>query len=81
MAVDRIKWNMKGFKELRKSRPVMSDLIDRAGDIADASGDGYDVSPFTGKNRARVTVMAVTAESRDDNARNNTLLRNMGRGA
>lgn len=77
----RMKWNNKAFRELRKSRPIMSDLIRRGGAIAAAAGAGYEAIPFTGKNRARVSVITATAEARLDNGRNNTLVRAVNAGS
>lgn len=78
MAVERIKWNMKGFRDLRRSREVMSDLIKRGKVIADSAGAGYEVTPYTGKNRGRVSVITASPEAVLDNATNNTLVRSIG---
>lgn len=75
MSVDKIKWNIEGFKALRKSPEVMSDLIARGNKVADAAGPGFEISPVTGKNRGRVSVRTATAEAREDNARSNSLVR------
>jgi len=80
MTVDKIKWNMSGFRQLRKSREVMSDLIKRGAAIAGASGAGYEASPFTGKNRGRVSVITATPEAIEDNAARNSLVNNLGAG-
>lgn len=75
MAVERIKWHIKGFKALRKSREVTSDLLRRAKAIQATAGEGYMASPFTGRTRGRASVITETEEARADNARNNTLIR------
>lgn len=80
MSVERIKWKMNGFRELRKSREVMADLIKRGDAIVTASGPGYDKSPYTGRNRARVSVTTDTRESEMDNATRNTLINNLNAG-
>lgn len=78
-----MKLNLKGFRRLRQSPPIKRDLERRAGRIADAAGDGYEMSSRTGKTRARASVITETYEAIDDNARRNTLLRSVaaGRGA
>jgi hypothetical protein len=80
MQVDKIKWNLAGFKALRKERGVMSDLIDRGQAIAAAAGDGVEAEPFTGRNRARVSVLTATVEAARKNARDNTLIRALDAG-
>lgn len=75
MAIERIKWNIKAFKALRRSPEVMSDLIARGSKVADAAGPGFEISPVTGKNRGRVSVRTATAEAREENARTNSLVR------
>ncbi|WP_193510480.1 hypothetical protein [Cryobacterium sp. BB736] len=81
MGIEKIKWSMKGFRELRKSREVMSDLIKRGDRIESAAGPGYVASPFTGRTRGRVSVMTEDQAAREDNARNNTLIRSLDAGA
>lgn len=80
MSIERLKWKHKGFEEILKSRGVMSDLIRRGRAIESASGAGYKMTPFTTKARSRVSVITDTPEAMEDNARNQTLLRNFGAG-
>lgn len=80
MGIERIKWSMKGFRELRKSREVMSDLIKRGQRIEASAGAGYTAAPFTGRTRGRVSVMTEDQAAREDNARNNTLIRALDAG-
>ena len=81
MDIERIKWKRQGFRELLRSRPVMSDLMRRGQAIATQSGPGYVASPFTGRNRSRVSIVTDTPEAIEDNARRNTLIRNMDAGS
>ena len=80
MAKMTIKWNRKAFAELRKERGVMSDLIHRGRAIQEAAGPEYEWSPFTGRNRARVSVAAVTPQAKRKNARSNDLIRALDAG-
>lgn len=80
MAVERIKWNSGGFRKLLRSREVMSNLLERGGRIAAHAGPGVEASPFTGRNRARVSVATETPEATAENARNNTLIRSLDAG-
>lgn len=81
MDIERIKWRRQGFREILRSRAVMSDLMHRGQAIAAQSGPGYVASPFTGRNRGRVSVAADTPQAIEDNARRNTLIRNMDAGS
>ena len=50
----------------------------KAKEIAKRCGDGYEVDPFSGKNRVNVAVVARTAAAARDNKKNNTLLKGLG---
>lgn len=80
MAKSRIKWRIAGFRELRLDPGVIADLGERAERIADAAGDGYEASTFEGKNRGRASVITADYDAIRDNAKNQTLLRNLDRG-
>lgn len=84
MAKTRIKWRMKGFKELRLEQGVLDDLDERAHAIARAanlSSPGYFPSSQFGKRRSRASVITGDAGSMIDNAKNQTLLRSLDAGA
>lgn len=81
MKIDRIKWNMKGWRDLRKSAQVQEDLFDRAERIRDGCGDeGFSAWVFEGKNRARASVVAFHPHAIAKNAKHNTILNNLDRG-
>jgi hypothetical protein len=80
MGIERIKWRIAGFRELRKSSEVTADLIRRAQRIAAGAGSGYSASVSLGKNRGRASVFTKDAAAMRDNAKNNTLIRNLDRG-
>lgn len=71
----RIKWNIKGFEELRRAPGVAADVDSRAARVASAAGDGYESSPYEGKSRHRASVFTQTPRAMVDNAKHNTLLR------
>lgn len=71
----RIKWRRGAFRELRLEPGVQNYIDQLAADIAARAGDGYEVSHWQGKNRARASVYTDTFSARYDNARNQTLLR------
>ncbi|MFY9190181.1 MAG: hypothetical protein WAN89_02760 [Lawsonella sp.] len=76
-----IKWNMAGFRALRFHPNVAADIDARGRAIAEACGPGYVHSPYEGRNRHRCSVITATGEAIRDNAKNNTLLRNLDAGA
>jgi hypothetical protein len=78
--IDRIKWNMAGFKELRNSAEVQADLLARAKRIQAPLGDGYSANVSSGKNRARASVTAYHPKAINENAKRNTILNNLDRG-
>lgn len=80
MGIDRIKWNIAGFRALNNERGVMADLIRRAERVAAAAGPGVVVTPRSGKRRARVTVSTGTPEAVRRNAREQTLIRALDAG-
>lgn len=80
MKIERIKWRVKGFQELRKSSAVLADLTDRAERVAGASGEGVVARGSVGKTRARAAVIAYHPKAIRSNAKHNTLLNNLDRG-
>ena len=80
MAV-KIKWNIDAFRQIRLEPKVAADVHDRAERIASAAGDGYEAFPTQSpRNRARAAVVTTSMKAIRDNARNQTLLRNLDAG-
>lgn len=68
-------------RQILTSPKVLDDLMRRGEKIrAGCELPGYMVEGKAGKNRARVAVFTGNAEAIMDNARNNTLLKNLDRG-
>ena len=76
----RIKWNIKGFEELRRAPGVAADVDSRASRVAAAAGNGYVASPYEGKSRHRASVFTQTPRAMVDSQKNNTLLRSLDAG-
>nr|DAI49207.1 MAG TPA: type I neck protein [Bacteriophage sp.] len=75
----RIKLNRKGVRELLQSQQIMDECKRIAQEKAAAAGDGYQSSSgYVGKTRVSVTVYPSTSAARNDNYRNNTLLKVFG---
>ena len=77
----KIKYNIKAFEEIRRLHAVAAEVDSRAARIADACGDGYESSPYEGKSRHRASVITTNYKAARDNAKNNTLLRNINAGS
>ncbi|WP_346921696.1 hypothetical protein [Glutamicibacter creatinolyticus] len=85
--VEKVKINSAGARALLNSGEVQADLKRRADAIRDGTGmasngetPGYVSGIFTGKNRARAIVRTFKYEGAKDNAKNQTLLKNLDRG-
>ena len=80
----RIKWNNKGFYDLRREPGVVQDLERRARAVKEAAGEGYEVGSIQGarnpQGRWRTSVITADYKSQKDNAKNDTLLRALDRG-
>jgi len=71
----RMQWKMRGFKEVRTSDEVEALLRKVIDEMLDDLGEGYEGDVQTGRSRSRGGVVTASREAREDNARNNTLLR------
>ena len=77
----RFKWNLKGFKEIRRSAWVQDLVIDECEQITDranqsSSGSAkYGYSTKKTKTRFRGIVFTDNYKARVDNAKHNTLLK------
>lgn len=69
----RIKWNIKGFEEIRRSDEVMGLVGDVSGDILARLPRGYTASGRQGKSRYREIIFADSSSAFRDQIRNNSL--------
>lgn len=74
------KMRKSAHEELRRLPKVKADLKRRADNIAAACGDGYVANSGEGKTRSRASVVTATGKAMRDNAKNNTLVRNLDAG-
>lgn len=74
MAEPRIRWSMRGFRQLRTSEWAENLVYDKAVIGAREGGDGYIARSGTGRTRARAAVITATPRAMRDNAENHTLL-------
>lgn len=77
-AKTRIKWNIKGFAELRNDPGVLADLDRRASAIAAEAGEGFEARPAQpgtkgSAPRGRASVGTSTYEGRRRQAKSNVL--------
>lgn len=75
MSKFKFKLNRQGVRDFLRSAAMQQLLLQRATEIKNRAGDGYEVSTFAGKNRANATVKAATVKAKKDNKKNNTLLK------
>lgn len=84
MGKAKIKWNIKGFYDLRSEPGVVADLEARAEAIAAAAGVGYVTGSQQGakkpQGRWRASVATGDWDAIEDNARNQTLLKSLDAG-
>lgn len=78
MAKSKIKWRVKGFEEVRRLPGVKAELSQIAESMADSLGDGFVAEVGEGKTRSRAAVIAASTRARRRNARDNTILRELG---
>ena len=67
--------NRAGVAELMKSPEMVTLLKEKAKDIQERAGNGYEISTFTGKNRANISIKTKSRKAIRDNNKNNTLLK------
>ncbi len=75
MSTSKFKLRRAGVRELLRSEGVLRDLERRARDVAAQAGPGHVVDSKIGRNRARVAVLAVTADARLAEATDRNLTR------
>ena len=81
MAKLRIKLNRKGVRELLQSREMQEACAAVAQDAAARAGTGYEADQgHVGQTRVSARVFPSSAAARQDNYRNNTLLKVFGTG-
>ena len=71
----KFKLNTKGIGAFLKSEPVQKMISERANEIANRAGTGYEADTQIGQKRATGRVKAATAKAKKDNKKNNTLLK------
>lgn len=71
----KIKLNRAGVGALLRSREIEDACAAQAKAVAARCGDGYATDSYVGKTRANAMVWAKSAKARQDNYRNNTILK------
>ena len=75
MAKYKFELNRSGVRALLRSDEMKSMLKAKADAAAQACGDGYEAGNYAMPTRAVARVSAVTAEAKQDNLKNNTILK------
>lgn len=79
MAKFHVELNSDGVRELLQSSEMTDICRSLAEGIAGRAGAGYEVTTYRGKNRVNASVHAATNEATQDNLKNNTLLKAVGK--
>lgn len=75
MAKYKFELNRSGVRELLRSDEMKTMLKARADAAAQACGDGYESGDYVMPTRAVARVSAATIEAKQDNLKNNTILK------
>lgn len=70
--------NRQGVRELLQSSEMKSICTEAANRVAEAAGDGYEVSSQVGATRVNARVSPATAHAYYSNLKHNTLLKALG---
>lgn len=80
MAVEKLKFNNRGFQKLLKDRALNDLMMAEARKLAAAAGDGFEAArSFSRTKRPRVGVYTATDEARQAEATERSLTRAVGR--
>lgn len=74
-----IELNSNGIKQLLRSSEMMGVCKELAAGIQKKCGSGYEMDTYTGSGRVNASVFASDASAKKDNAKNNTILKALGR--
>lgn len=77
MAKVEVVLNKAGVRELLQSNEMMNICEEYANQALLRLGEGYTVSSMTGKQRAIVSVYAESAKAKQENLKNNTILKSL----
>ena len=78
MSKIKIVLNRKGVREILKSQPISDACREQAEAVEGKAGEGYEVRERKYPERTGYIVMAETDEAKQDNLKNNTLLKALG---
>lgn len=59
----RIELNSAGIRDLLRSQEFLDACVEKAEKTAAKAGDGFEVSPYVGRNRVNASVYAATEEA------------------
>lgn len=72
---NKFKLNYAGVGKILKSAEMQAVLSQKASEIRERCGDGYEQDIHVGKTRANAMVWASSAKAKRDNLKNNTILK------
>lgn len=72
--------NSSGVRALMQSKEMQKICTDHANDALSKLGNGYEVTSMVGKTRCNAEIAAVSQEAREENLKNNTIMKAVGGG-
>ena len=75
MANLRVELNLSGVREMLRSQEAKAICEKYANEAAGRLGEGHEVTTYTGQNRANASVFAKSLKAKQENIKNNTLLK------
>lgn len=69
--------NRSGVRELLRSEGMKGVVEGHASRIKNSAGEGYNSNSYVGKNRVNAMVYADSMRAKNDNKKNNTLLKSV----
>nr|DAS75218.1 MAG TPA: type I neck protein [Caudoviricetes sp.]DAU88228.1 MAG TPA: type I neck protein [Caudoviricetes sp.] len=69
------KLNKSGVRQLLKGEKMKKMLSEKAEEIVDRCGDGFEANPHIGRNRANILIKANSVKSYYKNLKENTILK------
>lgn len=70
-----VKLNTEGVREMLRSEEMKGICEGYASAILQRCGSGYDMDTYTGTNRVNAMVFADSSKAKEDNLKNNTILK------
>lgn len=75
MSKVRVELNRSGVRELLRSEEMRAVVKERADEVVQRCGEGYEADSYVGRNRVNATISTTTYRAYYSNLKNNTVLK------